>query len=96
MKKLFFMLGLCLLAAGAGSCTDDTEKDNARIAELEEQIAALKAQLENNAKITNVAFADGQMTLTFGDGTVLTTDTPIPQPCPSLFMRNCSYWSAGM
>ena len=76
MKKLFFMLGLCLLAAGAGSCTDDTEKDNARIAELEEQIAALKAQLENNAKITNVAFADGQMTLTFGDGTVLTTDTP--------------------
>lgn len=76
MKKLFFMLGLCLLAAGAGSCTDDTEKDNARIAELEEQIAALKAQLENNAKITNVAFADGQMTLTFGDGTVLTTATP--------------------
>ncbi len=76
MKKLFLMLSLCLLAAGAGSCTDDSEADNARIAELEEQIATLRAQLENNSKITNVSFADGQMTLTFGDGTVLTTSTP--------------------
>lgn len=76
MKKLFLMWSLCLLVAGAASCTDETEAENARIAELEEQIATLRAQLENNSKITNVSFFDGQMTLTFGDGTVLTTPTP--------------------
>lgn len=76
MKKFLLLMSVCLFAAGAWSCTDETEKDNARIAELEEQIAELKAQLANNAKITNVSFLDGQMTLTFQDGTTLTTSTP--------------------
>lgn len=76
MKKILLLLSVCLFAAGGWSCTENSEEDNAKIAELEAEIEALKAQLASNAKIAKVEFQGNQMMLTFADGTTLSTSVP--------------------
>lgn len=93
MKKIFLLLSICLLAAGSWSCTEDSDKDNAKIAELEAQIAQLKAQLASNAKIAKVDFQGDQMMLTFSDGTTLTT--AVPENVIPTVGENGNWWING-
>lgn len=75
MKKCVFFICMVLLCGGIWSCSE-SGSDEPSIEDLQKQIADLKRQLEQNTKITKVAFEGDQMVLTFADGTVLKTATP--------------------
>lgn len=75
MKKGVFLLCISVLFCCTYSCSESASGD-ASIEELQKEVANLKKQLEQNTKITKVAFEGDQMLLTFADGTTLKTATP--------------------
>jgi len=72
MKKILTYLFLILV--GITACQD--ENDNTKVAELQKQIDDLKAVLEDQRSITDVAFEGNEMVLTFANGSIVRTNAP--------------------
>ena len=74
---------------GMWSCSEETTTDDTpTVEELQQEINALRAQLEQ--KITAVNFEGSDMLLTFADGTTLRT--PAPESVIPTIGENGKWW----
>ena len=88
---MYGMLAAAMLL-GMWSCSEETTTDDTpTVEELQQEINALRAQLEQ--KITAVNFEGSDMLLTFADGTTLRT--PAPESVIPTIGENGNWWVNG-
>ena len=88
---MYGMLAAAMLL-GMWSCSEETTTDDTpTVEELQQEINALRAQLEQ--KITAVNFEGSDMLLTFADGTTLRT--PVPESVIPTIGENGNWWVNG-
>lgn len=92
MKKFMYGMLAAAMLLGMWSCSEETTTDDTpTVEELQQEINALRAQLEQ--KITAVNFEGSDMLLTFADGTTLRT--PAPESVIPTIGENGNWWVNG-
>lgn len=92
MRKFMYGMLAAAMLLGMWSCSEETTTDDTpTVEELQQEINALRAQLEQ--KITAVNFEGSDMLLTFADGTTLRT--PAPESVIPTIGENGNWWVNG-